>query len=100
MSAKTILDEAFTALIGLSLTVVAACRLTGRPRATHYRHANPPSARAVPVPRAERAKPPSTLTEDERAKVLAVINSEQYSDLSECVNLTWPHWDGLSWLHW
>ena len=62
MSATTILDEAFTALIALSLSVVAACRLTGRSRASHYRRVNPPRARAAPVPQAERAKPPSTLS--------------------------------------
>jgi len=84
MSAKTILDEAFTALIALSISVVLACRLTGRSRASHYRRVNPPSAKATPVPQAERAKPPSTLSEEERADVLAVINSEQYSDLSIC----------------
>ena len=32
----------------------------------------------------ERAKPPSTLSQDERAGVLAVINSAQYADLSIC----------------
>ena len=84
MSAKTILDEAFTALIALSVTVVVACRLTGRSRASHYRRVNPPPAKAAPIPQAERAKPPSTLSPDERANVLAVINSEQYSDLSIC----------------
>src|SRR5665811_845970 len=79
MSATTILDEAFTALIALSLTVVAACRLTGRSRASHYRRVNPPPAKAAPVPQAERTKPPSTLSAKERANVLAAINSEQYS---------------------
>lgn len=39
MSAKAVLDEAFTALIALSITVVAACRLTGRSGASHYRRA-------------------------------------------------------------
>jgi putative transposase len=80
----TIMDEAFTALIALSITVVFACRLTGRSRATHYRQANPPAPRADPVPQAGRAKPPSTLSDTERAKVLEVINSEPYKDLSIC----------------
>lgn len=39
---------------------------------------------AAPVPQAERAKPPSTLSADERANVLAVINSTAYADLSIC----------------
>ena len=84
MSAGTILDEAFTALIALSITVVLACRLTGRSRASHYRQANPPARRPDPVPQAGRAKPPSTLSDTERAKVLAVINSTAYADLSIC----------------
>ena len=80
----TILDEAFTALIALSITVVLACRLTGRSRATHYRQASPPARKADPVPQAGRAKPPSTLSDMERAQVLAVINSTAYADLSIC----------------
>ena len=84
MSAGTILDEAFVALIALSITVVLACQLTGRSRATHYRRLNPPPAKAAPIPQAERSKPPSTLSDVERAHVLAVINSEQYQDLSIC----------------
>ena len=84
MNATTILDEAFTALIALSVTVVAACRLTGRSRASHYRRVNPPLAKTAPVPQGERAKPPSTLSKEERANVLAVINSVQYSELSIC----------------
>jgi transposase InsO family protein len=84
MSAKTILDEAFTALIALSVTVVVACRLTGRSRASHDRRVNRPLAKTAPVPQSERATPPSTLSAEERANVLAVINSEQYSELSIC----------------
>lgn len=37
VSADAILDEAFTALLALGVTVVAACALTGRARATYYR---------------------------------------------------------------
>ena len=84
MTADTILDEAFTALIGLEVTVVAACALTGRSRATHYRRITPPAARADPIPHGERAKPPSTLSEVERASVLEVINQPAYQDLSIC----------------
>ncbi|TFD09387.1 hypothetical protein [Cryobacterium sp. TMT1-66-1] len=84
MSGATILDGAFTALIAPSVTAVMACALTGRSRATHYRRANPPAPKTNPVAQAERAKPPSTLSEDERAGVLAVINSAQYADLSIC----------------
>lgn len=84
MSVESILDEAFTALIALAVTVVAACALTGRSRATHYRRLNPPARKKAPVPQAERAKPPSTLSDVERTGVLAVINSTAYADLSIC----------------
>lgn len=36
------------------------------------------------MPHAERAKPPSTLSDTERDSVLAVINSAAYADLSIC----------------
>ena len=49
MRAESILDEAFTALIALAITVVLACALTGRSRATHYRRANPPALKADPA---------------------------------------------------
>ena len=46
MSVGMIMDTAFTELLALSLTVVAACVLTGRSRATHYRRVNPPARKA------------------------------------------------------
>ena len=84
MSADTLLNDAFAELISLSLPVVTACALTGRSRASHYRRASPPARRTDPVPQAERAKPPSTLSGQERANVLEVINSPAYADLSIC----------------
>jgi len=84
VTAGTVLDDAFTALIGLAVTVVAACALTGRSRATHYRRISPPVRKIDPIPQAARAKPPSTLSETERGQVLAVINSPAYQDLSIC----------------
>lgn len=84
MTAESILDDAFTTLLGLQVTVVAACALTGISRATHYRRVNPPGPKTDPIPHAERKKPPSTLSEDERGNVLAVINSPTYADLSIC----------------
>jgi len=84
MSVGAIMDTAFTELLALSLTVVAACVLTGRSRATHYRQVNPPTKKADPTPQAQRTKPPSTLTVDERERVLAVINRPAYADLSIC----------------
>jgi len=84
VSAGSILDDAFTALIGLAVTVVAACALTGRSRATHYRRLSPPVRKVDPIPQAARAKPPSTLSDTERGRVLAVINSPAYQNLSIC----------------
>lgn len=63
---------------------MAACTLAGISRATHYRRVNPAGAKTDPTPHAEREKPPSTLSEDERGNVLAVINSPTYADLSIC----------------
>lgn len=84
MSADTILGEAFAALRALGLSVLAACTLTGRSRASHYRRLNPPARKADPVPQAQRAKPPGTLSDAERATVLEVINAPEYQDLSIC----------------
>jgi len=84
VTAESILDDAFTTLLGLQVTVVAACALTGISRATHYRRVNPPGPKTDPIPHAEWKKPPSTLSEDERGNVLAVINSPTYADLSIC----------------
>ena len=84
MSADTILDDAFTALIALSVSVQAACALTGRSRASHYRRLNPQAGVAAPIPQSQRAKPPSTLSEAERATVLEAINSVPYQNSSIC----------------
>ena len=67
------------------MPIVAACALTGRSRATHYRRADPCGVAALgPVhgPRLRRRLPPSTITDDERAEVLALVNSEPYRDLA------------------
>jgi hypothetical protein len=54
--------------------IVEACALTGRSRATHYRRADPLGP--VHGPWLPRGLPPSTITDDERARVLALVNSE------------------------
>ncbi len=82
-TADTILDDAFVSLLTLQVSVVDACRLTGKSRATHYRGLNPPT-KPDPIPHARRAKPPSTLSQAERANVLDVINTPGYRDLSIC----------------
>ncbi|WP_169317494.1 IS3 family transposase [Actinacidiphila oryziradicis] len=71
-----VVDEAFTGLES-ELGTTAACRLTGRSRATHYRRLNPPPA----APHEPRPSPPSALSADERAQILALLNSPEYLDL-------------------
>lgn len=84
MTAESILGDAHAGLLALQVTVLAACALTGISRATHYRRVHPPAPRTDPIAHAERKKPPSMLSEDERARILAVINLPAYADLSIC----------------
>ncbi len=82
--AEEVLNTAFRELRDAQVSIAASCRLTGRSRATHYRHADPHGVALGPVhgpPRPRRA-PPSTLGDDERAQVLAVLNSPTYRDLA------------------
>ena len=79
------MNTAFAELRAATVPIAVACALVGRPRATHYRRAERLGAAVVgPVhgPRAPRGLPPSTMTEEERARVLAVLNSEPYRDLA------------------
>ncbi|WP_328469567.1 hypothetical protein [Streptomyces sp. NBC_00448] len=59
------------------LGVVAACRLTSRSRATHYRRLRPPAA---PRPRTAGAQP-SALSAEERLAVMELMNSAEYAEL-------------------
>ena len=59
------------------MNTTAACRLTGRSRATHYRRLHP----AEPRERAPRPAPPSALTPAERTQVLTMLNRPDYADL-------------------
>jgi transposase InsO family protein len=59
------------------LNTSAACRLTGRSRATHYRRLTPPA----PQVRAPRPAPASALSLAEREQILALMNRPQYVDL-------------------
>ncbi|MFD3876226.1 transposase, partial [Streptomyces sp. NPDC058623] len=70
------MDTAFTGVEG-ELGITAACRLTGRSRATHYRRLNPPAAREAKP----RPTPPSALNADERAAVLELVNAGEYAEL-------------------
>ena len=60
-----------------ALSTTAACRLTGRSRATHYRRLHPTPGPEAP---ATRPGPASALSEEERA-VLALLNRPEYADL-------------------
>jgi transposase InsO family protein len=59
------------------LSTSAACRLTGRSRATHYRRLNPPAPRE----RTPRPAPAPALTPAERERVLALLNRPGHVDL-------------------
>ena len=66
------------------VSIARACALTGRSRATHYRRADPAGVVLGPLhgPHRPRRLPPCTLTDDERAAVLALLNSPTYRDLA------------------
>ena len=69
------MSVAFDDLSGVGTTTVAACTLTGRSRATHYRTLNPPARTSNPIPQSGRKKPPQTLSAAERAATLAALNT-------------------------
>ncbi|WP_329353244.1 hypothetical protein OG226_51015 [Streptomyces sp. NBC_01261] len=70
------MDEAFTG-VEAQLGIMAACRLTGRSRATHY-----PRLRPVPPCKARAPQvQPSAVTAEERAAVLELMNSAEYAEL-------------------
>lgn len=70
------MDQAFTGIEN-ELGTTAACRLTGRSRATHYRHLQPPPAREPRQPQVQ----PSALRSEERSAVLELMNSPEYAEL-------------------
>ncbi|QNE79567.1 hypothetical protein F0344_34390 (plasmid) [Streptomyces finlayi] len=70
-AAGPVVDEAFTG-VEAQLGITAACRLTGRSRATHYRRLRPVPPRRARVPQVQ----PSALTAEERAAVVELMNSE------------------------
>jgi transposase InsO family protein len=78
------MNVAFAELRAAEVSIAAACALTGRSRATHYRRADPRGVMLGPVhgPPRPRRLPPATITDDERARVLVVLNSQPYKDLA------------------
>ncbi|MET9915126.1 DDE-type integrase/transposase/recombinase [Streptomyces sp. NPDC006476] len=75
-AADPVVDEAFTGVEGRK-GITAACRLTGRSRATHYRRLRPAPP---PGPRSPQVQP-SALTAEERAAVVELMNSVEYAEL-------------------
>lgn len=69
MAATTTLSE--------TVGVQAACSALGLPRATYYRHVNPPSD-----PTKERRLPPLALSPEERQAVIDVLHSQRFVDAS------------------
>ncbi|WP_326549835.1 IS3 family transposase [Micromonospora sp. NBC_01813] len=70
----------FGELRDAGVSVQRACALTGTSRATYYRRARPVGPRHGPwLP---RTPPPWTLSDAERDRVLAVLNSPAYADLA------------------
>lgn len=65
------------------MPVSRACRLTGYPKASFYRHCSPPARKPERIPQAERHQP-AALTDDERQAVLEELGREEYADLSVC----------------
>jgi putative transposase len=89
------MEAAFTQLRDSRLSIVAACALTGRSRATHYRRGRTTTTTTTTTSssssggggsgaedRRPRRPPPSTITEAERERILALLNSERYWDLA------------------
>ncbi len=84
-AAEEVMNTAFAELRAAKVPIAVACAMIGRFRATRYRRADPFGAAALgPAhgPPPPRRPPPSTITGDERARVLALLNSEPYRDLA------------------
>jgi transposase InsO family protein len=75
-----VIDAAFAELVPLS-SKTAACRILGKSRATLHRQENPrPGEREKAA--AERAAHPAALSEEERERVLDVLDSDRFADKS------------------
>jgi putative transposase len=81
-------------LIAAGHSIVRACRLTGYPRASFYRHhrtATPLGPAPSGVAHRDRHQP-AALSDAERAAVLEVLSCEEYADLS-VGQAFYRHWD-------
>ena len=70
------IDTAFADLAPLTSTAMA-CRLLGKPRATHYRRLKPP----VPRTPGPRPAPPNALSVEERDHIVEVLHRPEFADL-------------------
>ena len=71
------IEECFNAIEPM-LGTRAACAAVGRPRATHYRRQAPPAQRTT----TPRPAPPNKLTDEEMGRILDVLRSPRFVDLS------------------
>jgi putative transposase len=72
-----VIEACFAALQPL-IGTAAACRGSGKSRATHYRRLTPP----VLGPPPPRSTPPNALSAEETAELLAVLRSPRFCDLA------------------
>ena len=78
--AAEVIDAALRDLVPLS-SKTEACRILGKSRATLHRQENP--KQAVPEKaHAQRAPHPASLSEEEREKVAAILDSDRFADKS------------------
>jgi transposase InsO family protein len=75
-----VIDATFAELVPLS-PKTAACRILGKSRATLHRQENPRPAEREKAA-GERAPHPAALSEEERERVLDVLDSDQFADKS------------------
>ncbi|OUS95466.1 IS3 family transposase [Rhodococcus sp. NCIMB 12038] len=91
---QTVLIEFVDELAATGIGVRAACGLVGLPRSTYYRltrnyrHYRPVTD---PIPQKKRRQP-AALTADERTAIIAVLESDEYAELS-VVQTYWRAFD-------
>jgi transposase InsO family protein len=78
------MNTAFAQLRTAQVSIAAACALTGRSRATHYRRVDPGGVVLGPRhgPWLPRRPPPSTITDEQRERVLTLLACPSYRDLA------------------
>lgn len=74
------MEQTFTELVDAGVDVRRVCKLTGRPRSTHYWRRRPRPA--VPAPRRPRPAPANALSGAERDRVLRLLHDPAFVDKS------------------